>query len=45
MEAGEIQMLYGVQVCKEYLHWSLKFVNVTRIGLFGSRELTLNPTP
>ena len=31
-----IGLYMGIQVRKEYLHWALKSVNITYIGLIGS---------
>ena len=32
----EIYVALGIHVHKYYLHWALKSVNITYIGLFGS---------
>ena len=30
----------GLQVCKQYLLWGLKYINMTYFGLFGAQGYT-----
>ena len=38
---GVMALSLGLQVCKEYLPWGLKYINVTHFGLFGATGFVL----